>query len=296
MLTNNGPEKMNPLLETPSPLKCGQCRKKEVSRVTLPYSTDVEYEGRSYTVTIPDLELLRCGNCGNMLLDAAANKRITEAFRQEVGLLRPDEIRRHREALSLTQRELAVHLRIAEATLSRWETGGQIQQRGYDLLLRQAFGLEDIRAAVAGRNGGSDGEPVQRVMARLVESIEAATVREAVEGLLTARPELAAELETGGPELESLLRHMLPWVLALGRSSRRGWIQFFKGEPSTEGEARWLVLPIEIRDKADGDYAAAIRQFINWVEELPPGKRRSALRGYGSLVNALLESSPAPLG
>jgi putative zinc finger/helix-turn-helix YgiT family protein len=275
--------------EKPFPWKCGYCREKAVRRVTLPYSIEMQHDGRMYTVTIPDLEVPRCENCGELVLDSPATKRIEAEFREQLDLLKPEEIRRYREALHLTQRELAEHLCIAEATLSRWETGGQIQQRGYNKLLRHVFGLEDIRAAVAGQNGVSNGDPVGRVMARLVRSIEAVTVREAVEGLLTARPELAAELETGNLELEPLLGRMLVWVLALGRSSRRGWIQFFKGEPPVEGEGRWLVLPSEIRDKADGEFAAAVTQFIRRVEELPPAKRKSALRGYGNLVDALLE-------
>jgi DNA-binding transcriptional regulator YiaG len=48
-----------------------------------------------------------------------------------------------------TQKELAVQLAVAEATLSRWETGGQIQQRAMDKLLRLFFGLPAVRVALA---------------------------------------------------------------------------------------------------------------------------------------------------
>ncbi len=38
-----------------------------------------------------------------------------------------------------------LYLQIAEATLSRWETGAQIQQRSLDKLLRGFFGIEALR-------------------------------------------------------------------------------------------------------------------------------------------------------
>jgi hypothetical protein len=40
-------------------------------------------------------------------------------------------------------------LRIASATVSRWETGAQIQQRALDLLMRLFFGLSEVRSALA---------------------------------------------------------------------------------------------------------------------------------------------------
>jgi putative zinc finger/helix-turn-helix YgiT family protein len=147
---------MQNLKEKPFPWKCGHCREKAVHRSTIEYSTKIEYEGRTYTVTLPDLEVPRCQNCGRLILDSPANRRIDDAFRQQLGLLQPEEIRRNRQALNLTQRELAAHLGIAEATLSRWETGGQIQQRSLDRLLRLYFGLPAVRAALATEGGLGD--------------------------------------------------------------------------------------------------------------------------------------------
>jgi hypothetical protein len=39
--------------------------------------------------------------------------------------------------------------RITSATVSRWETGAQIQQRALDLLMRLFFGLAEVRSALA---------------------------------------------------------------------------------------------------------------------------------------------------
>lgn len=133
----------------PFPWKCGQCRQRTVDLSTGLYTVEMEHDGRSYSVSVPDLEAPRCKECGELVLDDAANQRISEAFRQQLGLLTPEQIRSNRETLGMTQKQLASRLGIAEATLSRWETGGQIQQRAMDRLLRLFFALEEVRAALA---------------------------------------------------------------------------------------------------------------------------------------------------
>jgi putative zinc finger/helix-turn-helix YgiT family protein len=47
-----------------------------------------------------------------------------------------EEIRQGREKLALTQKQFANLLGVGEATVSRWETGAQIQQRAMDRFLR----------------------------------------------------------------------------------------------------------------------------------------------------------------
>jgi putative zinc finger/helix-turn-helix YgiT family protein len=128
--------------------KCGKCRQRTVELATVPYTTQIDHDGRKYTVTIPDLVIPRCGNCGTIVLDEEANRRISAAFRSQAGLLPPEQIRRHRTALGLTQQALADLLGVAVATLSRWETGAQIQQRSLDRFLRAVFVIPELRRAL----------------------------------------------------------------------------------------------------------------------------------------------------
>jgi putative zinc finger/helix-turn-helix YgiT family protein len=102
-------------------------------------------------VTVPGLRTPRCQNpeCRTILLDRDANRRITQAFRRAANLLEPEEIRRRREQLGLTQTALAELLEVGPATVSRWETGAQIQQRSLDKLLRLFFGIPEVRQALA---------------------------------------------------------------------------------------------------------------------------------------------------
>jgi putative zinc finger/helix-turn-helix YgiT family protein len=138
----------------PFPWKCRTCRKTAVVPTTLEYKTEVEHDGRVYPVEIPDLKVLRCEACSAVVLDDEANQRITEAFRAKAGLLTPEQIRRGREALGLTQKELAARLQVAEATISRWETGGQVQQRAMDQLLRTYFNVPAARHYMDGLAAG----------------------------------------------------------------------------------------------------------------------------------------------
>ncbi|MCI0682893.1 MAG: helix-turn-helix domain-containing protein [Gemmataceae bacterium] len=119
--------------------RCAKCRERTVVLAPVSYTTKMHHDGREYTVTIPDLVVPRCAKCKRFTLDHDASSCIDAAFRKHIDLLSPEEIRSQREALGLTQEELAEKLRIAAATLSRWETGTQIQQRSLDLLLRLFF-------------------------------------------------------------------------------------------------------------------------------------------------------------
>jgi DNA-binding transcriptional regulator YiaG len=96
-------------------------------------------------VSLTDFPVLQCGNCHELVLDDAADERLSDALRAEAGLLSPTEIRQKREALGLTQQQLADYLRMSMFTISRWETGTQIQQRSMDAFLRVFFQLAEAR-------------------------------------------------------------------------------------------------------------------------------------------------------
>jgi putative zinc finger/helix-turn-helix YgiT family protein len=180
---------MPEIQEKALPLTCGHCREAAVRRVVLPYTTEAEHDGRLYTVTVPDLEVLRCENCGETLLDTPANRRITEALRQQLELLRPEEIRRRREELGLSQREMAEHMNVPEAFVARWESGGQIQRRDQDRMMRWYFEIPAVRdqytksmqgVTVNGAAVDSDYAAGLRQLARLLEELPASKRKSAL--------------------------------------------------------------------------------------------------------------------
>jgi putative zinc finger/helix-turn-helix YgiT family protein len=133
----------------PFPWKCAGCRQRAVYPDTVDYATTLEHDGRSYDVRVPALEVPRCRHCGKLVMVDSANRAVSDALREAAGLLTPAQIRKNREELGLTQKQLAAHLGVADATVSRWETGAQIQQRSLDRLLRLYFGAPGVRAALA---------------------------------------------------------------------------------------------------------------------------------------------------
>jgi putative zinc finger/helix-turn-helix YgiT family protein len=128
------------------PRKCMYCRQNQVVATVLPsYAQELEHDGRKYSVTLSDFHVLQCQNCHELVLDDSADERLNAALRSEAGLLTPAAIRLARESLGYTQQQLADYLRISMYTLSRWETGAQIQQRGMDALLRVFFESVEAR-------------------------------------------------------------------------------------------------------------------------------------------------------
>jgi putative zinc finger/helix-turn-helix YgiT family protein len=119
---------------------------------TIPYRTLVEHDGRQYSVYLPALSTPKCSNCGAISIDDEADRQVDEAFRHAAGLLTPERIREGRQQLGMTQQELADAIDVAVSTLSRWETGTQIQQRAMNKLLRAFFELPEFRMFCRERN------------------------------------------------------------------------------------------------------------------------------------------------
>ncbi len=120
---------------------------------TVPYDIQIDHDGRKYPIHIAALSLPRCTECGQIAVDDVANEVIESEFRKQARLLSPEEIREGRKSLGMTQEMLAEYLGIAAATLSRWETGVQCQQRFHDGVLRAFFKLEPLRCFLGTLHG-----------------------------------------------------------------------------------------------------------------------------------------------
>jgi putative zinc finger/helix-turn-helix YgiT family protein len=91
-------------------------------------------------IAVPSAAHLRCPRCGEVVLRFQDSKRLGEdaiaIYRKKHGLLSADEIRMLRERLGLTQARLAHLLRLGSNTVSRWESGRNVQTAAMDILLR----------------------------------------------------------------------------------------------------------------------------------------------------------------
>jgi putative zinc finger/helix-turn-helix YgiT family protein len=152
--------------ERPFPWRCRHCGKNEVVMTTTCYDAEIRHDGRLYTFTISHLDIPVCQACGEKVFTEKVDAEINAALRSHLHLLTPAEMRAALERLSMTQKEAADRLGIAEATLSRWLNETQIQSRAMDNLLRVFFAFPEVRAVLKGTaqdpklgtkdNGGSE--------------------------------------------------------------------------------------------------------------------------------------------
>ena len=103
-------------------------------RATLPWRINGE------EIAVPQVSHLRCPNCDEVVLrldeSRGLQRRAIALYREKYGLLSAEEIRALRERLGLTQAELAKLLRLGGNTISRWESGRNVQTASMDVLLR----------------------------------------------------------------------------------------------------------------------------------------------------------------
>lgn len=91
-------------------------------------------------IVVPRASHLRCPKCAQVLLRLDEvrhlNRAALDIYRRKFGLLSSGEIRSFRERLGLTQIELGRLLRLGSNTISRWESGRNVQTAAMDVLLR----------------------------------------------------------------------------------------------------------------------------------------------------------------
>jgi len=120
---------MSQSVEKTCPSCQGQVKQIEVEKHTQFKGVDVTYTA----------SLQQCVECGLELADieqaATMQEQLADAYRQTVGLLGSEEIRRLRQEKGLSQQALADALDVGIASIKRWETG-VMQSKSMDTLLR----------------------------------------------------------------------------------------------------------------------------------------------------------------
>ena len=121
---------------------CGTAMKERRGRLSLPVNGE--------EVAVPGALHLRCPNCDEVVLRFADARRLGEdaigLYRKKHGLLSADDLRAIRGRFALNQGELARLLRLGANTISRWESGRNVQTAAMDVLLRL---LRDLPGSLA---------------------------------------------------------------------------------------------------------------------------------------------------
>lgn len=112
--------------------QCGTMMAERRSALKLPVNGE--------DVAVPSALHLRCPKCDEVVLRFSDSRRLQEdaiaIYRRRRGLLSADEIRAIRERFGLTQSELAHLLHLGANTISRWESGRNVQTEALEMLLR----------------------------------------------------------------------------------------------------------------------------------------------------------------
>jgi hypothetical protein len=68
----------------PFPWFCPKCRKQEVRVSTIPYRAERLHGGHLVAVDIPQLEVPKCANCGELVFNYTAEEQILHAVQVQV--------------------------------------------------------------------------------------------------------------------------------------------------------------------------------------------------------------------
>jgi len=111
---------------------CGTGMVERRARLSLPLNGE--------KVSVPAALHLRCPKCGEVVLRFEDSRRLqqdaTAIYRTKHGLLSAREIRDIRERFGLTQGEFGRLLHLGANTISRWESGRNVQTEAMEILLR----------------------------------------------------------------------------------------------------------------------------------------------------------------
>ncbi len=111
---------------------CGSTMRERSAALRLPVNGE--------EIVVPDATHLRCPKCREVVLRMDQARMLRESalkiYRSRYDLLSAEEIRSIRERYRLTQVQLARLLRLGGNTISRWESGRNVQTAAMDILLR----------------------------------------------------------------------------------------------------------------------------------------------------------------
>ncbi len=165
----------------------GICPNCEAIRSLELVQTNEEIVVRGESFVIP-VERYRCLSCGQDFKDPKSEEDVLDSaykqYRQNHGMLKPDDIRNFRKKHDITQNELGSLLGWGVATLSRYENGA-LQNDAHEKMLRMAMEPHNLLKLIEEASAAITEEKRNRIIAELrVEDQESHSLERAYEELL----------------------------------------------------------------------------------------------------------------
>ncbi|MDD5261252.1 MAG: type II toxin-antitoxin system MqsA family antitoxin [Methylacidiphilales bacterium] len=119
--------------ETQALLTCPCCNKGKLEPTVMDYRITVQ---DGIEITIPQLAVEICDQCGEVALPADSTVRVDEAVAAQNEQLTPRELENIRENMELDQTQMSDLLGLGGKTYHRWENGIQVPSRSMGYYLR----------------------------------------------------------------------------------------------------------------------------------------------------------------
>jgi len=123
--------------------ECGEGRSE--FKICKNYKITQFFAGDYRTVTIPAIGVWICNVCGEEGWDDDACKTVDNAFKKELGLMLPEEIRKYREDIGVTREKMSSDTLIPISKIIRYESGHEAQTVDQDRYMRCYFGMKSLR-------------------------------------------------------------------------------------------------------------------------------------------------------
>ena len=117
-------------------VKCPLCDKGNLVEKVIDYRTTLKVGDHFKRILVKGLTVEICSNCKEIILPKESMDRVDNERHSRRHLLSPDELKKFRHGLGLTQSEIAGLLGIGKKSYLRWEKGSSLQSRSMDRYIR----------------------------------------------------------------------------------------------------------------------------------------------------------------
>lgn len=136
--------------DKPYPRRCPECWEPVLRPAVIAYDAEVRHDGCLHKLHIADLQVDRCDACRQVVFTNRTDEQISQALREQLGLLSPEEIRNRLAELGLLPEHFGARIGVPVETVANWLCGAQVQSRAMDNLMRVFLDFDDVRAALSG--------------------------------------------------------------------------------------------------------------------------------------------------
>ena len=119
------------------PTRCCECGQVKVQPdIMAVYIAEIKHDNVLHRVVVENLHVLKCQNCGEILFDNTSSDQISQAERNQLHLLSPQQMMERLEELGMSVEEFG------KKVVEKYLNGGHIQSKTTDWIMREVLKIE----------------------------------------------------------------------------------------------------------------------------------------------------------